>query len=304
MDEFIQYIELEKGYSTHTRKGYQTDLLQFMAFIEKNSWSIRINEAGQLQDVDPVVIRKYLGQLHRDQLKKTSIGRKIAALKSFFKYLVRRGILETNPAEFVQTPKKEKYIPLFLSVDEMTTLLDKVFTEEEMGLRNRAMLELLYSSGIRRAELIGLNEGDIDFGQALVRVRGKGKKERIVPVGPQAMQAMQHYRERGRIGVEQPGPDQPFFTNKKGERLNPKAVARMVDHMADVAGIQRKISPHVFRHTFATHLLDGGADLRAIQEMLGHESLSTTQKYTSVSIAKLMEIYDMAHPRSKGEENK
>lgn len=299
IEEFINYIELEKGYSAHTRRGYLTDLLQFQAFLEKNAWAVKFDEAGLLREVDPVVIRKYLAQLHRDKLKKTSIGRKVAALKSLFKYLVRRGVMVKNPAEFIQTPKKEKYIPTFLTVDEVLAILEKSFENEEMGLRNRAMLELLYSSGIRRAELIGLNTGDVDFGQALIRVRGKGKKERIVPVGHQALQTMKDYLERGRIAAVEAGSEQPFFTNRQGRRLNPRTVSRIVDHMAMLGGVNRKISPHVFRHTFATHLLDGGADLRAIQEMLGHESLSTTQKYTSVSIAKLMETYDMAHPRSK-----
>ena len=300
IEEFINYIELEKGYSEHTKRGYLTDLLQFQAFLEKNTWAVKLDEAGLVREVDPVVIRKYMAQLHRDKLKKTSIGRKVAALKSLFKYLVRRGVMVKNPVEFIQTPKKEKYIPTFLTVDEILAILEKSFENEKMGLRNRAMLELLYSSGIRRAELIGLNTGDVDFGQALIRVRGKGKKERIVPVGPQAMQTMKAYLERGRIAAVETGLEQPFFTNKQGKRLNPRTVSRIVDHMAILGGLNRKISPHVFRHTFATHLLDGGADLRAIQEMLGHESLSTTQKYTSVSIAKLMETYDMAHPRSRG----
>lgn len=307
IDEFIHYIDLEKGYSPHTQESYRSDLQQFQAFLEQNRWSVKLDDQGALLDIDPVGIRKYLGMLHRDKLKKTSIGRKVAALKSFFKYLVKKGHLERNPAEFIQTPKKEKYIPTFLTVDEVFTILEQSFPTEEMGLRNRAMLELLYSSGIRRAELIGLNRSDVDFHQALIKVRGKGKKERIVPLGAQALKTMAAYQEQGR---NEPAPadkyeqDQPFFTNRKGERLNPRTISRIVDHMAALGGVNRKISPHVFRHTFATHLLDGGADLRAIQEMLGHESLSTTQKYTSVSMAKLMETYDMAHPRSKGDGKK
>lgn len=307
IDEFINYIDLEKGYSLHTQESYRSDLLQFQAFLEQNRWSVKVDERGSMLDVDPIGIRKYLGLLHRDKLKKTSIGRKVAALKSFFKYLVKKGYLERNPAEFIQTPKKEKYIPTFLTVDEVFAILDHACQTEQMGLRNKAMLELLYSSGIRRAELIGLNRSDVDFRQALIKVRGKGKKERIVPIGAQALETMAEYEERGRVN---PSPsdkyeqEQPFFTNKKGDRLNPRTISRIVDHMAVLGGVNRKISPHVFRHTFATHLLDGGADLRAIQEMLGHESLSTTQKYTSVSMAKLMETYDMAHPRSKGDGKK
>ena len=190
-----------------------------------------------------------------------------------------------------------------MTVDEVFSILEKSCSDDPAGLRNKAMLELLYTSGIRRAELIGLNCSDIDFKQALIKVRGKGKKERVVPVGEQALKSMMEYRERGRVEAAPSnsfGQGAPFFTNKKGERLNPRTISRVVDKLTVSGGINRKISPHVLRHTFATHLLDGGADLRAIQEMLGHESLSTTQKYTSVSMAKLMETYDMAHPRSKG----
>jgi len=303
IDEFIKYIDLEKGYSSHTKESYRSDLAQFEVFLEQNRWSIKRDDQDKLLEVDAIGIRKYLGQLHRDKLKKTSIGRKIAALKSFFKYLVKKGYLERNPAAYIQTPKKEKYIPTFLTVDEVFTILEKSYSNDPAGLRNKAMLELLYTSGIRRAELIGLNCGDIDFKQALIKVRGKGKKERVVPVGAQALKSMTEYRERGRVEAslsDSPEHGGPFFTNKKGERLNPRTISRIVDRMTLLGGVNRKISPHVFRHTFATHLLDGGADLRAIQEMLGHESLSTTQKYTSVSMAKLMETYDMAHPRSKG----
>lgn len=307
IEEFIQYIELEKGYSDHTKQSYRSDLLQFQAFLAENRWSCKTSAEGRLLDVDPVGIRKYLGLLHQNKLKKTSIGRKVAALKSFFKYLVKKGHLEQNPAEFIQTPKKEKYVPTFLTVDEVFAVLDKSFKTEKMALRNKAMLELLYSAGIRRGELIGLNKTDVDFNQSLIKVRGKGKKERIVPIGAEALKAMKEYLEKGQseaVPSHRPEREEPFFTNGKGERLNPRTISRIVDHMAAVVGINRKISPHVFRHTFATHLLDGGADLRAIQEMLGHESLSTTQKYTSVSITKLMETYDMAHPRSKGEGKK
>ncbi len=306
IDDYIRYLETEKGYSENTLKSYRSDLLQFRSFLEQNRWSLQPVQDGSVPHIDPLAIRKYLFQLHRERKKKTTIGRKVAALKTFFKFLVRKGLVEKNPAEFIQTPKKEMHVPTFLTVEEMMALLGQ-FTEtgpDDENLRNRAMLELLYSSGIRRAELIGLNEGDIDFEQALVKVRGKGKKERYVPVGAEALKSMKDYMERGRKIDGCSGQNQPFFTNRKGQRLSEKMVARIVDRLAEIGGVHRKISPHVFRHTFATHLLDGGADLRAIQEMLGHESLSTTQKYTSVSLAKLMEIYDMAHPRSKKERDK
>ncbi|MDX9746279.1 MAG: site-specific tyrosine recombinase/integron integrase [Syntrophales bacterium] len=302
LEEFIRYIDLEKGYSPRTVEGYRSDLLQFQAFLGKNGWAVELDGLGRTRGIDPVAIRKYLAQLHRDKLKRTSIGRKLAALKSFFRYLAKRGLLERNPAEFIGTPKKEKHVPVFLTVDEVFAILDKPLPEGRAALRNRAMIELLYTSGIRRAELVGLNCADIDFKGALLKVRGKGKKERIVPVGAEALESMAAYRDRERVEPppeESRGQEDPFFTNPKGRRLSPRTISRIVDDVAARGGVNRKITPHVFRHTFATHLLDGGADLRVIQEMLGHESLSTTQKYTSVSVAKLMKIYDAAHPRSR-----
>jgi integrase/recombinase XerC len=203
----------------------------------------------------------------------------------------------------VQAPKAEKYLPTFLLVEEMFSLLNLKFAGDAAGIRDRAMLELFYSSGMRVGELTGLNLGDIDFGQSLVKVRGKGKKERIVPVGEQALRSVQEYLAgRNEFLQKQQGSeaDPPLFLSRSGRRITPRSVARIVDRYVLQSGISKKVSPHTLRHSFATHLLDAGADLRAIQELLGHENLSTTQKYTSVSVAKLMEIYDKAHPKAKG----
>jgi len=231
-----------------------------------------------------------------------TIVRKIAALRTFFNYLIREGRVRVNPAEMVQAPRAEKYLPAFLPVEEMHSLLGLSFPDDVAGLRDRAMLELFYSSGIRVSELTGLNVGDLDMQQGLVKVRGKGKKERIVPVGGQALRSLQQYlakRDEWARKAQAGEGDPPLFLSRSGSRITPRSVARVLDRCALQSGIRKKVSPHTLRHSFATHLLDAGADLRAIQEMLGHESLSTTQKYTSVSVAKLMEIYDKAHPKAK-----
>ncbi len=202
----------------------------------------------------------------------------------------------------VQAPKSEKYIPVFLSVDEMVCLLDAKGTPNAVGLRDKAIVELFYSSGIRLSELVGLNMEDIDFHQGLMKVRGKGKKERIVPVGDQAITAMTAYLEK-RHGIlkrnVENGIEGPIFISSRGSRLSTRSVARILDKLVILSGLGRKVSPHMLRHTFATHMMESGADLRAIQEFLGHESLSTTQKYTSVSVGRLLEIYDKAHPKAR-----
>jgi integrase/recombinase XerC len=230
------------------------------------------------------------------------VNRKIYSLRSFYKYLLRAGKIKNNPAEMVQTAKTEKYIPTFLSVDEMFQLLGDQGDNSVSGLRDHAMLELFYSSGLRLSELAGLNVTDLDFRQALVKLRGKGKKERIVPVGQKALQAIDEYIKKT-AEVRNKCDDNlfknPLFLNARGKRITARSIARIVDATVVKSGIGRKISPHALRHTFATHLLNAGADLRSIQEMLGHESLSTTQKYTAVNINRMMEVYDKAHPRAK-----
>jgi integrase/recombinase XerC len=247
-------------------------------------------------------IRAYLGYLFRQKLKKVTINRKISSLRAFYKYLIRNGKTKSNPAGMVRTAKTEKYMPNFLSVDEMFELLNAQNDSSISGLRNLAMLELFYSSGLRLSELAGLNVTDLDFNQALVKVRGKGRKERIVPIGGPACKALQEYlaktseeRKKAVVDVFK----NPLFLNARGTRITGRSIARIVDEATKKSGIGRKISPHSLRHTFATHLLNAGVDLRSIQELLGHESLSTTQKYTAVNINRMMEVYDKAPPRSK-----
>lgn len=295
-------MEIERNLSPHTRKNYLADVRQFKVFLEENNISAKNNVTDGIIDIDHMVIRAFLGSLYRENLKKVTIARKVTALRTFFNYLQRKGKITVNPARMVQTPKTEKYIPVFLSVDEMFTLLNAKDLTGAIGLRNGAIIELFYSSGIRLNELVGLNMRDIDYSQGLMKIRGKGNKERIVPVGDQAIAAIKTYlgkrHEIPRRNIED-RLDGPIFINRGGGRLSTRSVARIIDKLVVSSGLRKKISPHVLRHTFATHMMESGADLRAIQELLGHESLSTTQKYTSVTVGRLLEIYDKAHPKAK-----
>jgi integrase/recombinase XerC len=285
---FTGYLETERNVSSHTLAAYRSDLEQMYTFVQREKGA-----AVSVLDVDHLLLRRYLAQLSRST-KKSSIGRKLAAIRSFFRFLLRRGTISKNPAELIATPKKEQRLPFHLDIDQTTSLMEAPDPEQKHSLRDRAILELLYSSGLRVSELTGLNMGEIDLSGGMVRVMGKGGKERIVPVGSRALEAIQSYLEQR----DNSGTREPLFLNTRGSRINRRSVARIVDvHVLRIAAFKR-ISPHTLRHTFATHLLEGGADLRAIQELLGHASLSTTQKYTHVSIDRLMEVYDKAHPKA------
>jgi integrase/recombinase XerC len=293
-------MAIERNLSDQTRRSYLSDLRQYRAFLERRDKSA---EEGGGIPTDPMVIRSFLASLYKEKLRKVTVSRKVAALRSFYRYLLREGKVRFNPAELLQLPRCEKYIPVVLSVDEILSLLRVNFSEDAAGLRDRAIIELFYSAGIRLSELTGLNIADVDFAGGLIRVRGKGRKERIVPVGTPAFQALGLYLDkRAELAVKgrQTGPDEPLFLGSRGMRMNPRGVARVVERVVRESGVGRTISPHALRHTFATHLLDAGADLRSIQEMLGHRSLSTTQKYTTVSVSRLMEVYDRSHPRAGG----
>ncbi len=293
--EFGTHIEIERNLSAHTKRNYLSDLHQFREFLLKEG-------IDTLDHIDQITIRAFLASLYRKRVKKVTIARKVASIKAFFKYLLREGHVSLNPAEMIQIPKADKYLPVFLSVDEIFDLLGVDFKEDVLGLRDRAMLELFYSAGMRVSELTGLNIPDIDTVRGLVKIRGKGKKERIVPVGGPAINAIQGYLEKREELVRDKDErylEACLFLNRLGARLTDRSVRRILDKYVLMSGIRKKISPHVLRHTFATHLLDAGADLRVIQEMLGHESLSTTQKYTSVSVSKLMDVYDKSHPRAQ-----
>ncbi len=298
IEDFEKYMELERNFSPHTILSYRTDLRQFRQFIADFHLSVEREKKGQAMHVEPSIIRAFLSFLYKNNVRKTSISRKIATLRSFFKYLVREGKAEFNPAEMVQAPRAEKYLPTFLPVDEVFSLMKAPFNDDWMGLRDRAIIEFLYSSGIRAGELVALNLEDVDLEAGLMKIRGKGKKERVVPVGTPALNAAKEYLAKRRAAA---GYGLPYFINRSGSRLTTRTVERLVDKYVMLSGLKRKIGPHSLRHSFATHLMDAGADLRVIQEMLGHESLSTTQKYTTLSISRLMEVYDKAHPRAGGQ---
>ena len=296
--DYQTYLTSERNVSEHTRMAYIKDVEEYAEFLQKNNF---IDNIDGILNVAADTVRAYLGYLFRRKVKKVTVNRKISSLRSFYKFLIRSGKTKNNPAGMIQSSKTEKYMPNFLSVDEMFELLHAQNDTSTAGLRNRAILELFYSSGLRLGELAGLNVMDLDFDQALVKVRGKGRKERIVPVGAPARKVLQEYLAKTREVRKKNSEDvfnSPLFLNLRGARITARSIARIVDEATKKSKIGRKISPHALRHTFATHLLNAGADLRSIQELLGHESLSTTQKYTAVNINRMMEIYDKAHPRA------
>ncbi len=303
---FVQSLSTEKAYSENTCRAYQHDLEEFSAFVSKKRLQNGVaNEKGDniaSGRVDSLLIREFLGFLHKKNQKAT-IARKLSAVRSFFKYLVKHGALQENPVDSILTPKQEKHLPAYLPVDDMFRLLDSIESDTLLGLRNRAIFETLYSCGLRVSEIAGMNVSDLDSGAGIVRVRGKGNKERVVPIGEKALGTVRAYRDRlttetdPRAVAARHETDGPLFLNKNFSRLTTRSIARILDKTALACGIPTPISPHALRHSFATHLLDAGADLRVVQELLGHKSLSTTQRYTHVSIDRLMETYDKAHPR-------
>lgn len=309
IDSFVDYLAAEKGYSDHTCRAYARDLKDFLAYFTANRADPETEadsreaekETGTfcIEQISALMIRSYLGLLYRQKIKKTSVARKLSAIRSFFSYLEKHRVISENPASSVLTPKQDKPVPNYLTVDDMFRLIESVKDDTLAGKRNRAILEILYSTGIRVSELVGLDVEDIDFEARVVRVLGKGSIERIVPIGRKAVKAVRTYRE-ALYGNSAKTPDLwkgPLFLNKNGGRLTERSVARMLEQAARAAGLTVPVSPHDLRHTFATHLLDAGLDLRMVQELLGHKKLSTTQKYTHVSIDRLMAAYDGAHPR-------
>jgi integrase/recombinase XerC len=295
IDRFIEYISLERGASPHTSRAYRKDLELFAVFLQEQGLPCDVTK------IDYLTIRLYLGHLYQArQIKRASVIRKLASLRTFFKYLKREGIVEKNPAKMVAIPKGGKDLPHTLSVDEAFRFLDIPDPSSLLGSRDQAILEFLYSSGLRVGELTALTLNDLDLGAGMVRVLGKGNKERMVPIGSKAVEALKLYLTRRGELMEKGWSDaQYLFLNHRGGRLTARSVGRMIKKYLLQAGIVKEATPHTFRHSFATHLLDAGADLRGIQELLGHASLSTTQKYTHVSSAKLMEVYDRTHPRAR-----
>jgi len=297
---FIDSLQSEKGYSVNTCRAYSHNINEFISFISESYFSTDNQEGADLlkaEHIESLMIRGYLAFLHKKN-KKVTIARKLSAVRSFFRFLLKHGVILDNPLDLILTPKQVKAIPVYLPVDDIFRLLDSIKTDTLAGIRNRAIFETLYSSGIRVSELEGLNVFDVDFSRCLIRVIGKGNKERIVPIGKKAVATIKEYRKRlqseAGIAEEDNG---PLFLNKDNGRLTSRSIARILNKTARECGLLIPVSPHALRHTYATHMLDAGADLRVVQELLGHKSLSTTQKYTHVSIDRLMETYDKAHPR-------
>jgi integrase/recombinase XerC len=298
LNQFLQHLKYERNVSAHTLRNYASDLDQFKEYlfrIEKRS-DIPVNE------IDRLTIREWMAGLHNDH-KKTSIARKLASLRTFFQFLVREGVIETNPAKLVATPRIERKLPNHLSMEDAVRFIETPDTNTDLGRRDRAIIEFLYATGIRVGELVNINLGDIDFREKLVRVTGKRKKQRIVPFGEPALHALMHYLEETRPVFLNNCPfaerdNNAVFLNYQGTRITTRSVGRMIDKYIKQCADIHNISPHSLRHSFATHLLDSGADLRDIQELLGHARLSTTQIYTQVSMEKMIEVYDRAHPKA------
>lgn len=313
LDSFLEILDAEKGFSPHTQRAYRSDILDFIRFFldcpkDTASLCLKIDSAkkqsdedtGQNQtaflagitELDRNRVRKYLSCLVRAKKSKRTISRRLSALKAFFDFLVRAGYLRMNPADTIPFPKLEKTIPRFLNIDDLFRLLDSIKTETWPDKRNLAMFETFYSTGMRISEIQGLDMNDVDFKNQMIRVFGKGSKERVVPVGKRALDAICDYRKA--MGQ----PVAPVFLNKQFSRLSTRSIRRILAKIVMECGLNVPVSPHTLRHSFATHMLDSGADLRGIQEILGHASLSTTQVYTHVSMDRLMAVYDKAHPRS------
>lgn len=301
IDHFTTYLRDARNNSVHTVRSYARDILQFVAFLETHGYGV---ETTEWKEIDYLLIRRFLGKLSEEGYTRSSIARKLSSLKAFFKFLLRQKIVETNPASLVTSPKLEKRLPTVLEKDEIERLLAAPPENTLQGLRDRAILETLYATGIRVGELVKIELGDIDFHAGEVRVLGKGNKERIVLLGTPAMDALRKYLLEARPlllkGCKLP--DKPvteaLLIGKYGTRLTDRQVHRIVVHYSNLLGLGRTVTPHTFRHTFATHMLEAGADLRIVQELLGHVSLTSTQIYTRVSREHLKKVYDAAHPRA------
>ena len=299
--EFLDYIRLNRNASTHTVAAYESDLTQFVAFAGEFTGK---RDALRPDHLDLDVIRAFLGELHHERQSRATVARKVSAVRTFFRYLRREGFVESDPAALVVAPKREQKVPAHLSVDEMSHLLDTPDTSSPLGRRDRAILELFYASGIRLSELVGLGLEDLDLAGRMVRVMGKGRKERIVPFNQKAAGALRAWLKdrvaltRGLPRRSEAKEGDALFVNARGGRLTGRSVQRLVARYVTSCSARFGISPHALRHSFATHLLQAGADLRAIQELLGHVRLSTTQRYTHVNVAQLLEVYRKSHPRA------
>jgi integrase/recombinase XerC len=325
--DFLDYLQFERHFSTYTSKCYGADLRQFGNYLAGlpdlppsivNSQSAAVHaqmqaqaaQAAQqpeptLEQIESLLmaastddVRRYLQHMREHNYSKATVARKLATLRSFFKYLNKRGLTGNNPMQAIRTPKLDKRLPKFMTEEQVTALLNTPKDTDLLGSRDKAMLEVIYSTGLRVSELVGLNREDVDFNTGVLKVRGKGRKERISPISPTAMAAVKKYLEMRQQVVSDAEPQLPLFINKHGQRLSTRSVRRKLDKYLIEAHLDPDISPHTLRHSFATHMLNHGADLRAVQELLGHQSLSTTQVYTHLTTKRLQDAYEKAHPRS------
>lgn len=288
IEKFINYLRVERNASKHTVTNYSTDLAAFAAFLGDRD----------ISSVDHLTLRRFLADMRSKNYSKRTVARKLAALRTFFKFLYREGHIKTNPITAVMTPKLDKKLPKFLDVVKVERLINSPDGDTVPGLRDRAIFETLYSTGIRVSELVGIDSDDVDFISGVVKVLGKGAKERMVPIGDTALTAIRKYIDKRAAEKARVRDKHAVFLNKNGTRLTDRSVRRIVDKYIRACAIEEKISPHSLRHSFATHLLDRGADLRSVQELLGHMNLSTTQIYTHVTMERLKAVYDKAHPRA------
>ncbi len=298
LTQFFQHLKYERNLSPHTLRNYSSDLKQFKVHL----LGIEKRDDIAAADIDRLTIREWMALLHGDH-KKTSVARKLASLRTFFQFLIREGKLESNPAKMVSTPRIERTLPNHLSIEDAVRFIETPDINTNLGRRDRAIIEFLYATGIRVGELVGINLADVDMREKVVRVTGKRKKQRMVPFGEPALQALLLYLEKTRgVFLNECPPaerdDRALFLHRRGGRLTTRSVGRLIDKYIKLCADIHNISPHSLRHTFATHLLDQGADLRDIQELLGHARLSTTQIYTQVSMEKMIEVYDRAHPKA------
>ncbi len=288
---FLRYLDVERDVSPHTLKGYREDLESLAVYLSDDS-----GKPPAPGGIGPLDLRQYISDLHEAGYARTSISRRLASLRSFFRFAQREGIVDSNPAKPLRNPRKQRQLPHFMTSDEVERLLLAPDSHQRMGARDLAILETMYSTGVRVSELVGLNLADVELEEGVARVRGKGKRERYAPLGSCAVGAIRGWLEHRQ--EEELGRDDAIFVNRLGSRLSTRSVGRMLEKYLAKAGLDRRTTPHTLRHSFATHLLDRGADIRSVQELLGHRSLVTTQVYTHLTTATLRKAYEKAHPRA------
>jgi integrase/recombinase XerC len=293
--QFLRFLSVERNAAPLTIKSYREDLTSLADYLQQ-----AYSREPAPREITPLDLRGYVSALHEAGYAKTSVARRLASLRTFYKFAQREGLADSNPAKPLRNPRRDRKLPHFLSSDEIGKLLDAPPATSPAGLRDRAILETMYSAGLRVSEAVGINDGDLDLAEGLVRVRGKGRRERLAPVGSFAAKALARWLKVREISPKEPqGGLAPVFTNKFGRRLTTRSVARLLEKYLKLTGLDLRTTPHTLRHSFATHLLDRGADIRSVQELLGHKSLVTTQIYTHISTAGLRAVYEKAHPRAR-----